>query len=148
MFGTAGYGHAGYGGGGAPAPGLNAWTRELGATQGRIIPVNFVAVDGDWVFCLGRDLGGLEQDLNVGDFVEIEQLADFDTTEIVEVALRMRSSISLPVGRRWKVQLLIDSVERAVRFLLDGQEIDQKLAANVSQLAPGNHLLTIRLELI
>ena len=147
MFGTGGYGHSGFGGGGAPAPDLNAWTRELGATQGRLIPVNSDAVDGDYVFVLGRDLARLEQDLNVGDFVQVEQTADFDTTEIVEVSIRMRSSASLPSPRQWKVQLLIDSVERALRVLRDGEEVDQKLAANVSQLAPGDHTLAIRLEL-
>lgn len=148
MFGTGGYGQAGYGGGGAPAEGLNAWTRELGTTQGRIIPVNFVPIDGVWVLCLGRDLAALEQDLNVGDFVQIEQTADFDSTEVVEISVRLRSSSALPSPRRWKVQLLIDSVERAVRILRDGEEVDQKLAANVSQLAPGNHALALRLELV
>ena len=148
MFGTGGYGHAGYGGGGVPAPGLNAWTRELGATQGRLIPVNADAVDGDWVFVLGRDLAGLEQDLNIGDFVQVEQTADFDTTEIVSVTLRMRSSASLPSPREWKVQLLIDGGERVARTLRDSEDVDQKLAANVSQLAPGDHTLTIRLGLI
>ncbi len=146
MFGTAGYGHGGYGGGGAPAPGLNAWTRELGATQGRIVPVNFDPVDGDWVFCLGRDLAGLEQDVNIGDFVQIEQTADFDTTEVVEVSVRARGATALPAGHSWKFSLRIDGSERASRTLRDGEEVDQKLAANVSQLS-GDHTLAFRLEL-
>ncbi len=148
MFGTGGYGHIGIGGGGAPAPGLNAFTRELGATQGRIMPVNFDPVDGVWVFCLGRDLAGLEQDLNIGDFVEVEQTADFDTTEIVEVTVRLRTGTKPTAPRDWKVKLLIDGAERTERVLRDGERVDQKLAANVSQLAPGNHSLAIRLEVI
>jgi hypothetical protein len=146
MFGTGGYGHGGFGGGGAPAPGLNAWTRGLGTTQGRIVPVNFDPVDGDWVFCLGRDLAALEQNVDIGDFVQVEQSGDFDTIEIVEVSVRMRGATALPVGHSWKFSLRIDGSERVSRTLRDGEEIDQKIAANVSQLS-GVHALAFRLEL-
>ncbi len=56
---------------------LNAWNRDFGTWQGRIQPSGFVPAEGEYVFVLGSDVEGLFQQLDIGDYVEIEQTAAF-----------------------------------------------------------------------
>lgn len=79
-----------------------------GGTQGRIDPVNTLATDGTYVFCLGEDVhvpvagGGYdlpEYLFNVGDEASVQQ--DIDLTDIVFVRFswHMRLSDRMPVAR-------------------------------------------------
>ena len=127
---------------------LTAWNRELGTTQGRIAPAAFTPPEGTFAFVLGPDLPGLAQKLNVGDFVEAKQTADFGGTSIVRFRARMRPPASLPAGVAWKASLRIDGGERASTLLVPGRTRDRiDLAANVSKLS-GNHELAFRLAVV
>ena len=127
---------------------LAAWNRELGTTQGRISPVGFAPPQGEFVFVLGRDLPGLRQKLDVGDFVEVRQTADFGDAKLVRFRSRMRPPESIPAGLAWKASLRVDGAERASALLAPGRTRDRvDLAANVSKLT-GDHELAFRLELV
>lgn len=56
---------------------LDVFDRELGSTQGRIQSTGFIPPEGEFAFVLGRDLSGLFENLNVGDFTEVAQTAAF-----------------------------------------------------------------------
>ena len=127
---------------------LTAWNRELGTTQGRVDPQGFTPPQGEFVFILGRDLPGLVQRLEVGDFVEVKQTANFGDTKLVRLRARMRPPASVPAGVAWKASLRIDGGERASALLVPGRTRDRvDLAANVSKLL-GDHELGFRLELV
>lgn len=127
---------------------LTAWNRELGTTQGRIAPAAFTPPEGTFAFVLGRDLPALTQKLNVGDFVEVKQTADFGDTAIVRFRARMRPPTNVPVGVAWKASIRIDGGERASTLLVPGRTRDRiDLAANVSKLL-GNHELAFRLAVV
>ncbi|MBI3184819.1 MAG: hypothetical protein HYZ28_21995 [Myxococcales bacterium] len=127
---------------------LTAWDRELGTTQGRIAPAGFAPPQGEFAFVLGRDLPGLRQKLDVGDFVEVRQTADLGDSKLVRLRARMRPPVSLPAGLAWRTSLRIDGAERVSTFLPPGRIRDRvDLAANVSKLT-GNHELAFRLELV
>ena len=127
---------------------LTAWNRELGMTQGRIAPAAFTPPEGTFAFVLGRDLPGLMQKLEVGDFVEVKQTADFGDANLVRLRARLRPPATVPAGVAWKASLRIDGGERASQLLVPGRTRDRvDLAANVSKLA-GDHELGFRLELV
>jgi hypothetical protein len=127
---------------------LAAWNRELGTTQGRLMPLGFVPPEGTFAFVLGRDLPGLAQKLAVGDFAEVKQTADFGGSKLVRFRSRMRSPAVMPAGFAWKASLRIDGTERASTLLTAGRPRDRlDLAANVSKLS-GNHELAFRLQLV
>jgi hypothetical protein len=127
---------------------LTAWNRELGTTQGRIAPAGFVPPEGTRAFVLGRDLPGLTQTFEVGDFVEVKQTADFGDAKLVRFRARMRPPASVPAGVGWRASLRIDGDERAAALLVPGRARDRvDLAANVSKLS-GNHELAFRLEVV
>jgi hypothetical protein len=127
---------------------LTAWNRELGTTQGRVDPQGFTPPQGEFAFVLGRDLPGLLQTLEVGDFVEVKQTASFGEAKLVRLRARMRPPASVPAGVAWKASLRIDGGERASTLLVPGRTHDRvDLAANVSKLA-GDHELGFRLELV
>ena len=127
---------------------LTAWNRELGTTQGRVAPVGFAPPQGEFAFVLGRDLPGLRQKLNVGDFAEVKQTADFGDAKLVRLRARMRPPEALPAGLAWRASLRIDGVERVGVLLPPGKTRDRvDLAANVSKLT-GNHELAFRLALV
>ena len=127
---------------------LTAWNRELGTTQGRVDPQGFTPPQGEFVFVLGRDLPGLQQQLEVGDFVEVKQTANFGDTKLVRLRARMRPPSAVPAGVAWKASLRIDGGERASALLVPGRTRDRvDLAVNVSKLA-GDHELGFRLELV
>jgi hypothetical protein len=126
---------------------LTAWNRELGTAQGRAAPEFFVPPEGTYAFALGRDLPGLSQKLNPGDFVEVSQTADFGSTNLVRFRGRLRPPASVPTGFAWKASLRVDGIEHASTLLSPGRTRDRvDLAANVSKLS-GNHELAFRLEL-
>ncbi|MCI0635022.1 MAG: hypothetical protein L0206_14075 [Actinobacteria bacterium] len=127
---------------------LTAWNRELGTTQGRVDPQGFTPPQGEFAFLLGRDLPGLLQTLEVGDFVEVKQTASFGDAKLVRLRARMRPPASVPAGVAWKASLRIDGGERASALLVPGRTRDRvDLAANVSKLV-GDHELGFRLELV
>lgn len=127
---------------------LTAWDRELGTTQGRIAPAQFTPAEGTFAFVLGRDLPGLAQNLNVGDFVEAKQTADFGDAKLVRFRARMRPPASTPPGVAWRASIRIDGGERAGALLLPGRTRDRvDLAVNVSKLS-GNHQLAFRLAVV
>jgi hypothetical protein len=126
---------------------LGAFTRELGATQGRIAPQGFSPPEGAFALVLGRDLPGLKQRLAVGDFVEVKQTANFGGVSFVRFSARMRPPTALPDGLSWKASARVDGIEQASARLVPGRSRDRAdLAINVSKLA-GDHELAFRLEL-
>jgi hypothetical protein len=127
---------------------LAAWNRELGTTQGRLMPQGFTPPEGTFAFVLGRDLPGLAQKLALGDFVEVKQTADFGGSKLVRFRSRVRPPVTMPAGFGWKASLRIDGTERTSTMLTPGRTRDRfDLAANVSKLS-GNHELAFRLELV
>jgi len=127
---------------------LTAWNRELGTTQGRVVPQGFAPPEGTFAFVLGRDLPGLAQKLAVGDRVEVKQTASFGDTKLLRLRARMRPPVVVPSGVAWKASLRIDGVERASALLTPDRTRDRlDLAANVSKLV-GDHELAFRLELV
>jgi hypothetical protein len=129
--------------------GLDAFNIGLGSDQGRLAPQNYTPPEGSFAFVLGSDLEDQLHDLNVGDFVEAEQTADFDTTTIARVTVRTRAPATMPAGLGWKFSLRIDGAERASAILEPDDDLvrDREFAANVSQLS-GDHILAVRLELV
>ena len=127
---------------------LTAWNRELGTTQGRVVPQGFAPPEGTFAFVLGRDLPGLAQKLAVGDRVEVKQTASFGDAKLLRLRARMRPPVVVPSGVAWKASLRIDGVERASALLTPDRTRDRlDLAANVSKLV-GDHELAFRLELV
>jgi hypothetical protein len=111
-------------------------------------PEGFVPPQGEFAFVLGRDLPGLKQKLQVGDFVEVKQSADFGDAKLVRFRARLRPPASVPAGVAWKASLRIDGAERVSQLLAPGRTRDRvDLAANVSKLA-GDHELSFRLGLV
>ena len=129
--------------------GLTAFNVALGTEQGRIQPVNYTAPEGSFVFVLGSDIPGRFHDLEVGDFVEAKQTADFDTTTICRATVRVRSAVTMPSGLGWKLAMQIDGSERVSRIIEPDDDLvrDYEFAANVSQLS-GDHEVAFRLELV
>lgn len=131
-------------------PGVTAWDMLFGRQQGRVKPSAVSAFEGDYVVALGSD-GTIPEhltDLAVGDYIEIEQTADFDTEEFVSLNVAVRAPASLAVGTTgWTISLRIDGAVRASRTFVANEEFDMTLSANVSALA-GNHSLALRLELV
>ena len=127
---------------------LTAWNRELGTTQGRVVPQGFAPPEGTFACVLGRDLPGLAQKLAVGDRVEVKQTASFGDAKLLRLRARMRPPVVVPAGVAWKASLRIDGVERASALLTPERTRDRlDLAANVSKLV-GDHELAFRLELV
>lgn len=128
---------------------LNPWTRELGTTQGRIQPSGWSPTQGDYVFCLGRDLPGLFHTFAIGDKAELSQTADFGTTKLVRLRTRLRPPAEETAGVVWLFSILIDGTELVSQILEPGRRRDRDdFVLNVANLAPGDHTLTFRLSLV
>jgi phage tail-like protein len=110
------------------------------------MPQGFVPPEGTFAFALGRDLPGLTQRLRVGDFVEVNQAADFGGASFVRFRARMRPAAALLAGVAWKASVLVDGVERTSAVLAGRLRDRADLAANVSKLS-GNRDLAFRLTL-
>jgi hypothetical protein len=127
---------------------FNAFTFEKGTTQGRAQTIGFAPV-GLFAFVLGRDVAGLSVDLNIGDYAEASQIADFAGTKLVRFKSRLRPPTALPAGASWKFSLRIDGAEMASQIMAPGRTRDRlDMAANVTGLAVGSHTLAFRLEVI
>jgi len=127
---------------------LTAWNRELGTTQGRIAPRDFVPPEGDFVFVLGRDVRGFTARFAIGDYVEVKQAANFGDAKLLRFCARLRPPATVPASVAWKATLRIDGSDRASTRLTPGwirYRVD--LAANISKLT-GDHELCFRLELV
>ncbi len=127
---------------------LNAFTRELGTRQGRIAPVDASPTAGLFVFCLGVDRVGLAQDLLPGDFTQIEQEATFASgARLFRVRANLRHPASIVSGYKWVFQVLLDDVVmNEYRLPADGRTRRRDFAINVSKVAPGLHVVTLRLR--
>ncbi len=128
---------------------LTAFDAELGGEAGRIVPAGWTAPDGSYAFVLGTDFDEQFADLEVGDFAEVKQTADFETTKILRVTVRTRAPASMPAGLAWKFSIRVDGGERVSQLLnLDDDALrDREFGVNVSQLS-GDHELAFRLELV
>lgn len=129
---------------------VNAFTRELGLQQGRLQPVGVTPADGDWALVLGTERAGDVWALNVGDYLEWTQTAQFaaSTTLFRITAARFRGPAAPTVGAAWRFLLLVDGVERARHDIEAGRTVDKvTLAANVTALA-GTYPITLRLEVV
>lgn len=115
----------------------------------RIMPRNWVAPEGEFVLCLGHDSPGRKERMAVGDFVQLGQTGDFDTTTIFRIQSRIRAPVSMPGDTYWEVSIVIDGTKHTARKLEAGRTRDlMDMSANVSNLAPGNHALAFRIELV
>lgn len=63
-----------------------------GFTAGRIQPTNYVPVDGDWVFCIGSDLPGMERVVAVGEQAGIQQDVDLTSVTRISYAVALRQT--------------------------------------------------------
>lgn len=129
---------------------LNAFTRELGSKQGRIIPAGWTAPAGSYVFVLGFDGASHFEELNIGDFAEVSQTAEFGAgARVVRVRTRFRPPASMPAGAAWKFSIKVDATELYSRVIAPGRTLDRSdIGVNVSKVGGGNHALTFRLELV
>ncbi len=128
---------------------VTGFNRAQGTLQGRIQPTGFNTPEGDWALVLGSDTAGQYAELDVGDYVEWTQNAEFTASSRLfrVTASRFRPPTSMPAGHRWKFALRIDGVERARYFIDPGRTVDKvELAANVANLAAGSHTVALRLE--
>jgi hypothetical protein len=77
-----------------------------GFTAARIQPVNYEPVDGDWVFCIGSDLPGMERVVAVGELAGIQQ--DVDLTDVTKIsyAVALRQTEGASAGARRGLEIL------------------------------------------
>lgn len=129
---------------------LSGWEIELGSGQGRIQPQSIPALSGSWTFVLGHDLPGRTVKLAAGDYVQIKQDGEFTGALLCRVTAHLRPPAVIPAGVYWRFGLYIDGTEMKGHDLPQGlvERTRVDLAANVSQLAAGDHELAMRLTLL
>lgn len=129
---------------------LDAWSRDLGTNQGRIEPVGAVAPAGAMVLCLGFDTPLRFEELAPGDFVQVAQEAGFAAgARVLRITAIVRPPAVIPAGYKWVLSLRIDDDEHASYRLVAGGPTRQKnFAANISKLASGSHVVTLRLQFL
>jgi phage tail-like protein len=79
------------------------FTADLGTSQGRIRPANWIPLNGEYVMCLGHDEPGHVVDLDKEDFVELEQSYDATGYSILQFALHLRAPVIMPPGVEWTI---------------------------------------------
>lgn len=128
----------------------DVWTREFGSKQGRIAPSGASPLAGTQVFCLGFDRSKRFDEIQPGDFAEVSQENTFTAgTKIFRAPVEVRPPAATPTGTKWVVQLLIDEKVYAEHVLVAGGVTRKRvLSANVSKLAGGNHVVTLRLQFL
>jgi hypothetical protein len=125
---------------------------DAGVDAGGIVPLPSdapVPFEGARAMCLGHDTPGFTGFLNVGDYVEITQVARFKDAKAVTFTPRLRPPKNTPGGLAWKASILIDDVERSSRIFRG--KVPQDLSTwtlNVSKLTSIDHRLSFRLTLI
>jgi hypothetical protein len=128
---------------------VDVFTRLVGDRQGRVRSINWPPADGEWDFVLGSDLIGEDFDLDAGDYAEVAQTADFGATEVVTFRGQLRGPRTMLSGYAWEFSVRIDGTARAVRRFGAEQVIDlSAMTVCVKDLAPGDHTLSYRLELV
>lgn len=129
---------------------LDAFNREAGVRQGRIVPAGASPLAGSDVFCLGYDGVLHAEELVAGDFTEIAQTASFTAgTKLFRVNVIVRPPTEVPAGLAWVLALTIDStVVASLTLEPGGKTRTRTLTANVSKVAAGTHTVTISLQLV
>lgn len=129
---------------------LNAFTREVGTRQGRIAPTGVTPVQSTHVFCLGIDGTDAYDVMTPGDFVQVEQEATFTPgTKLFRVTAQVRPPAVIPNGYKWVFQILVDDVVLVEHRLVAGDVTRTRaFALNVSKLAAGDHIVTMRLRFL
>lgn len=130
---------------------VTPFTSLLGTQQGRVTnPVGEVPPEGSNVFVLGFDLPLHTGIFKINDYVEVTQNATFAAgAKIFRVRARLRSPLVIPPWMKWAFTLSIDNVERTRRTLRAGALRDlHDLAANVTNIGGGAHLVALRLQLV
>jgi len=122
----------------------NAFNQEYGTRQGRIVPLGMTPV-GSYSFVLGSDREGTVNYLNTGDKVVLSQTADCTGLKLVRFVARLRAPAAR-AGHKWTFTWGVDGIVRGYRHLLPGRTVDmQDGVIDLSQLAPGNHVLELAL---
>lgn len=129
---------------------LDAWNRDLGGSQGRIVPATVDPIAGSYVFCLGFDEPLREEDLAPGDFAQLEQANDITPgAKLLRVTSIIRPPSTVPAGQFWAVQLLLNDVVKVQYELIPGGRTrTRQFAINVSKLSHIVYNLTMRLVLL
>ena len=115
-----------------------------GGSAGPELAGLIAAPEGDHVFVLGFQLPGLIHRFDVGDFAQLQQTADFGSTNLIRVVAIVRPPEVNPAGLAWRLSLRLDGVEYVGRNLEAGRgRTFVDMAANVSKLV-GDHILAFR----
>lgn len=129
-------------------PSINAFTTQLGETQGRVADPQSTQV-----MVLGHNQSGWFANLTParlrgeGDHVQVSQRTDLSGIDLIRVGgtLEVRS---LPQGVTWQATILVDGDRMAsLQGRVGAKRPLEDLAANVSALA-GLYTVTVRLELV
>lgn len=75
---------------------LDAFTRNIGTTQGRIQSSGWAVPEGDYVLCLGSDVAGDVQVVGDGDYVAHAQDASLGSDATVRFRARTRGPVEIP----------------------------------------------------
>jgi hypothetical protein len=126
---------------------LNAWTRDAGRGQLRIVPANFPPTEGLRSFVLGHDLQHQVESMSVGSYVEISQARDVGSAKLLTFKGRIRPPSTVPSGVVWTASIKLDDVVQMAQDLTPGWTRDlDDWAINLSKLV-GVHSVAFRLEL-
>lgn len=125
----------------------DAFSRQLGTAQGRIAPAGTSPLAGSAVMCLGFDGASRFEMLAPGDFVQVEQQATFTAgTKLFRIPVIVRAPASIPAGYKWCVRILLDDTLVVEHRIVAGDTTRRRdFAINVSKVAAGNHIITVRL---
>ena len=148
-WGSGGYGSIGWGSA-APASsgsGLGPFRKVTETNDAlRIVPANWIPVDGSFVLALGSDTPGRKFNFVDGDSIELSQIGDFEASRLLRMTTHIRGPEEMPAGTRWVAEILIDNVQYAEREILPGREKDLfDMGANVAHFT-GNHEVAVRLR--
>lgn len=129
---------------------ITPWEVGFAVTSGLIEPTEIAPPAGDAVVCLGSSEPNNYVRLNVGDYAEVSQTAEFATTlALVRATFSFRAPTVLPSGVLWRVAIFVNDAEVVGRNITnDGRLVTRfDLATNVSNLGAGDHKIAVRLSL-
>lgn len=125
---------------------LGAFNRELGSSQGRIVPTGWVAPEGSYAFVLGSDRPGNVVELAAGDGVKVTQTADSGGAALIRARLRSRAPAAPPpAGAVWIGEFRVNGIVVATIDMSATRTVAD-LAANVSSLG-GTYPLEFQLRI-